>query len=49
MIDEVINSNWKGIPAVKNGKAYVVESRWAFNDPLTLDWLLDEMPKTISQ
>ncbi|WP_318615810.1 ABC transporter substrate-binding protein [Sporosarcina sp. YIM B06819] len=50
MIEEVINGPiWKGIPAVKNGKAYVVESKWAFNDPLTLDWLLDEMPKTISQ
>lgn len=34
---------WKNLPAVKNGKAYVVESRWAMNDPLTLDWLLDEM------
>ncbi|MBO0603138.1 ABC transporter substrate-binding protein [Sporosarcina sp. E16_3] len=50
MIEEVINGPiWKGIPAVRNGKAYVVESRWAFNDPLTLDWLLDEMPKTISR
>ncbi|MED1783273.1 ABC transporter substrate-binding protein [Brevibacillus fortis] len=34
---------WKNIPAVKNGKAYVVKGRWATNDPLTLDWLLDEM------
>ncbi|MFC4601402.1 ABC transporter substrate-binding protein [Cohnella hongkongensis] len=34
---------WKNLPAVKSGKAYVVKSRWAMNDPLTLDWLLDEM------
>ncbi|WP_080832300.1 ABC transporter substrate-binding protein [Cohnella massiliensis] len=34
---------WKNLPAVKEGRAYVVESRWAMNDPLTLDWLLDEM------
>lgn len=33
---------WRNLPAVKNGKAYVVESRWAMNDPLTLEWLLDE-------
>ncbi|WP_249898810.1 ABC transporter substrate-binding protein [Paenibacillus sp. PK3_47] len=37
------NPVWKNMPAVKNGQAYVVGSRWALNDPLTLDWLLDEM------
>ncbi len=48
MVEEVLNGPiWKGLPAVKNGKAYVVESRWAFNDPLTLNWLLDEMPKKL--
>lgn len=47
-VEEVLNGPiWKGLPAVKNGKAYVVESRWAFNDPLTLDWLLGEMPKKL--
>lgn len=40
---------WKEVPAVKNGHVYVVESRWALNDPLTLDWLLDEMPKQFMQ
>ncbi len=43
-LEEVKNGTiWKNIPAVKNGKAYIVGDRWAFNDPLTLDWLLDEM------
>lgn len=45
-IDDLI---WQSIPAVQNGKAYIVDTRWAFNDPLTLNWLLDEMPKIISQ
>lgn len=38
---------WNSVPAVKNGHAYVVDTRWALNDPLTLDWLLDEMPKLL--
>ncbi|KQO17817.1 ABC transporter substrate-binding protein [Paenibacillus sp. Leaf72] len=42
--EEIINGAvWKNIPAVKNGHAYIVGKRWSFNDPLTLDWLLDEM------
>ena len=40
---------WKSLPAVQNGKAYVVEDRWAMNDPLTLDWLLDEMAALLSK
>jgi len=40
---------WKSLPAVKNGKAYVVDSRWAMNDPLTLDWLLDEMAALLAK
>lgn len=34
---------WQSLPAVQNGKVYYVDGRWALNDPLTLDWLLDEM------
>ncbi len=50
MIEEVMNEPvWRGLPAVKSGKAHVVDSKWAFNDPLTLDWLLDEMTKTVTQ
>ncbi|THF76047.1 ABC transporter substrate-binding protein [Cohnella fermenti] len=33
---------WGSLPAVKNGKAYIVSGRWGLNDPLTLDWLLDQ-------
>ncbi len=40
---------WKSLPAVQNDKAYVVEDRWAMNDPLTLDWLLDEMAALLSK
>ncbi|MNI54032.1 Iron(3+)-hydroxamate-binding protein FhuD precursor [compost metagenome] len=46
--EELQNSAvWKNIPAVKNGHVYVVSSRWALNDPLTLDWLLDQMPAAL--
>lgn len=34
---------WQSLPAVQNGNVYYVTTRWALNDPLTLDWLLDEM------
>lgn len=47
-IEELMQSNvWKSLPAVKNGQAYPVSNRWAFNDSVTLEWLLDEMPKTL--
>ncbi|GAA3404073.1 ABC transporter substrate-binding protein [Paenibacillus hodogayensis] len=46
--DELLNSPvWKNLPAVKDGKAYVVGNKWSFYDPITLDWLLDEMPKLL--
>ncbi|MDF2837929.1 MAG: hypothetical protein K0Q63_3569 [Paenibacillus sp.] len=44
VLDEVLNGPvWSTLPAVKNNKAYIVGSRWAMNDPLSLEWLLDEM------
>lgn len=39
---------WNNLPAVKNGQAYVVNNRWAFDDSVTLEWLLDEMPKVLN-
>lgn len=40
---ELLNSSiWTSLPAFQNGHAYVVDQRWAQNDPLTLDWLLDQ-------
>nr|WP_246427728.1 ABC transporter substrate-binding protein [Paenibacillus phyllosphaerae] len=49
LIEEMVGGSvWKSLPAVKNNKAYVVSSRWAFNDPLTLDWLIDEMAATLT-
>jgi iron complex transport system substrate-binding protein len=48
--NEVMNSAlWQGLPAVQNGKAYIVGTRWGLNDPLTLDWLLDEMAALLTQ
>jgi len=47
-IEEIINGPiWKTLPAVKNKHAYVVGNRWGLNDPLSLEWVLDEMTKLI--
>lgn len=43
------NPLWKSLPAVQNNKVYYVDSRWGLNDPLTLDWLLDEMAKVLDE
>ncbi|WP_025844412.1 ABC transporter substrate-binding protein [Brevibacillus agri] len=49
-VEELLKSPvWKSLPAVKNGKAYVVDKRWGMNDPLTLDWLLDEMARILGK
>ena len=45
--DMLASSLWKNLPAVKNGKAFVVDSKWGFTDPMTMNWLLDEMTTTI--
>ncbi|MFE5320717.1 ABC transporter substrate-binding protein [Paenibacillus sp. NPDC056579] len=47
-VEELLQSPlWKNLPAVKNGRAYIVGNKWSFYDPITLDWLLDEMPKKL--
>ncbi|CAG7651323.1 hypothetical protein PAESOLCIP111_06293 [Paenibacillus solanacearum] len=47
-VEELMQSSiWKSLPAAKNGQAYVVSNRWAFNDSVTLEWLLDEMSKVL--
>jgi iron complex transport system substrate-binding protein len=47
-VEELLQSPiWKSLPAVKNGHAHVVNNRWAFNDSVTLEWLLEEMPKVL--
>lgn len=49
-VEELIQSPiWKNLPAVKNGQAYVVSNRWAFNDSVTLEWLQNEMPKVLKR
>ncbi|MFC3798033.1 ABC transporter substrate-binding protein [Cohnella sp. GCM10012308] len=39
---------WSTLPAVKSGHAYVVPVRWGLNDPLTLEWQLDEAAKLLA-
>lgn len=34
---------WKAIPAVKDGRVYTFDSKYNFDDPITLDRLLDEI------
>ncbi|MEK5031105.1 ABC transporter substrate-binding protein [Paenibacillus sp. FSL R7-0302] len=34
---------WKAIPAVKEGRVYTFDSKYNFDDPITLDRLLDEI------
>lgn len=40
---------WKAIPAVKNGKVYAFESKWNFDDPITRERLLDELPRLMGK
>ncbi|MCH1639091.1 ABC transporter substrate-binding protein [Paenibacillus timonensis] len=34
---------WKTIPAVQEGRVYTIDSKYNFDDPITMDRLLDEM------
>ncbi|WP_238650293.1 ABC transporter substrate-binding protein [Paenibacillus piscarius] len=34
---------WKAIPAVKEGRVHILDSKYNFDDPITLDRLLDEI------
>lgn len=40
---------WKAIPAVKNGQVYAFESKWNFDDPITRERLLDELPRMMGK
>jgi iron complex transport system substrate-binding protein len=39
---------WKAIPAVKEGRVYTFDSKYNFDDPITLDRLLDEITDIFS-
>ncbi|MEW4369679.1 ABC transporter substrate-binding protein [Paenibacillus kandeliae] len=41
MLDSAI---WKTVPAVKEGHVYTLASEWNFDDPITRDMLLDQLP-----
>ncbi|WP_141501306.1 ABC transporter substrate-binding protein [Paenibacillus luteus] len=40
---------WKAIPAVKNGKVYYLNTMWNFDDAITKERLLDELPNIVNQ
>lgn len=40
---------WGNLPAVKNGNVYLVDYKWAFFDPLTMEWLLEEIPSALEK
>ncbi|QUL53135.1 ABC transporter substrate-binding protein [Paenibacillus tritici] len=39
---------WQAIPAVKEGRVYTLDSKYNFDDPITLDRLLDEIADIFS-
>lgn len=39
---------WKTIPAVQQGRVYALDSKFNFDDPITLDKLLDEIVQVMS-
>ncbi|GAA3404075.1 helix-turn-helix domain-containing protein [Paenibacillus hodogayensis] len=39
---------WTKLPAVRNGRAYVVEPKWGAYDPITLETHLDEMVRLLA-
>ncbi|MDK8183338.1 ABC transporter substrate-binding protein [Paenibacillus sp. UMB4589-SE434] len=42
------SSMWKTIPAVKQGHVYTLDSKFNYDDPITLDLLLDEIVQVMS-
>jgi len=40
---------WKSLPAVKNGQVHVFESKWNFDDPITRERLLEELPRIMGK
>lgn len=42
------NPLWKNLPAVKNGHAYLVDAKWGYDDAITKQRILGELP-TIMQ
>lgn len=42
------SSVWKTIPAVQQGRVYILDSKFNYDDPLTLDLLLDEIVSVMS-
>lgn len=44
-VQSMLNSAiWKTVPAVKEGHVYTLASEWNFDDPITRDMLLEQLP-----
>lgn len=43
------SSMWQSIPAFKNGQAYMADIGWNASDPITMELLLDELPKLLGK
>ncbi|WP_158302023.1 AraC family transcriptional regulator [Paenibacillus mesophilus] len=43
----VTSEHWRKLPAVRNGRAYIVEHKWGLYDPITLESHLDEMVRLL--
>jgi iron complex transport system substrate-binding protein len=44
----VTSEHWRKLPAVQNGRSYVVEHKWGLYDPITLESHLDEMVRLLA-
>lgn len=42
------SKHWLNLPAVRSGRAYIVERRWALYDPVTLDRHLDHVESLLT-
>ncbi len=42
-------AQWSNLPAVQNGQAYLIDDKWNYDDPITKQYLLDELPVLLGQ
>lgn len=49
-VERLVNSSsWRELPAVRNGRAYVLDERLAYDNPITLEHNLEEMRELLSR
>ena len=42
-------AQWSNLPAVQSGQAYLIDDKWNYDDPITKQYLLDELPVLLGQ